>query len=111
MMQGFTMHNYTKKEYFGNRSISKYDDYYVITPTTYEHNIPISCPVCNYLMRTKDDEIAWWKYKCCNFCSMRWAASRENDWLSGWRPNKEELSTEISQRPFITIQLDIETDT
>ena len=49
-----------------------------------------SCPVCNtYPFKTRDD-VFMNKFECCEKCYVQWVENREDRWLSGWRPNKQE---------------------
>ena len=95
--------------YLRNRLICKRsEEYYVIIPNDVPKPIPINCPVCDFLFRSKDDETSWYKFQCCERCSTFWAIPRKNDWMKGWRPNKDELEKEISIRPPINVDINIE---
>ena len=49
-----------------------------------------TCPVCkSYSFKIKDD-VFMNKFDCCYKCYMQWVENREERWLSGWRPNKQE---------------------
>jgi len=49
-----------------------------------------TCPVCkSYSFKIKDD-VFMSKFECCYKCYMQWVENREDRWLSGWRPNKQE---------------------
>ena len=49
-----------------------------------------TCPVCNaYSFKIKDD-VFMNKFECCYKCYIQWVDNREERWLSGWRPNKQE---------------------
>jgi hypothetical protein len=63
--------------------------------------VPISCPVCSFLMRGSSDSESYFKFKCCFDCDMKWAQSRKKDWEDGWRPTDDEIKQEISQRKKI----------
>ena len=49
----------------------------------------IYCDVCNYPKMTGPDFVASEKYNCCHDCFLRFAESRKDEWLKGWRPKKE----------------------
>lgn len=53
--------------------------------------VPFWCPVCDLVMRDKDNSI-YFKWGCCNFCFIEHVEDREERWLGGWRPptNKAE---------------------
>ena len=63
--------------------------------------VPISCPVCEFLMRGASDSESYFKFKCCFDCNMMWAQSRRREWNSGWRPTDDEIKQEISKRKKI----------
>ena len=49
-----------------------------------------TCPVCNtYSFKTRDD-VFMNKFECCEKCYVQWVENREDRWLLGWRPNKQE---------------------
>ena len=49
-----------------------------------------TCPVCKaYSFKIRDD-VFMNKFECCYNCYVQWVESREERWLSGWRPNKQE---------------------
>jgi hypothetical protein len=49
-----------------------------------------TCPVCNtYSFKIKDD-VYMNKFECCEKCYVQWVENREERWLSGWRPKKQE---------------------
>jgi hypothetical protein len=104
-IQGSFMNDLNKKSYPRDRWISHHpDEFYVITPKEFNSNVPISCPVCSTLMRSKDDENAWEEFNCCHRCSLAWAASRRQSWKDGWRPTIEQIDDELKQRPPMSIK-------
>ena len=49
-----------------------------------------TCPVCEkYSFKIKDD-VFMNKFECCEKCYVQWVENREERWLSGWRPKKQE---------------------
>jgi len=98
-----------QRPYLRDRLISEHPDgFYVIVPRDAEPAVPLSCPVCHRLMRSQDDEAAWHELNCCHWCSMAWAAPRRKAWLAGWRPDSEKLAYEISQRPPLVVNLEVD---
>lgn len=91
----------------GDRIAIKHGDFYVIKPCECSSYVPLSCPVCLTLYRTKNDEESHLNYECCDYCSMAWARRDIVRWKSGWRPSKEEVECEVSRRPNLSIQVDI----
>lgn len=49
-----------------------------------------SCPVCSVYSFNKLDDAYMVKFECCFDCYVQWVEDREERWLTGWRPNKEE---------------------
>ena len=48
------------------------------------------CPICdNYSFDIRDD-LYMNKFECCRMCHVQWIEGREERWISGWRPNKEQ---------------------
>ena len=48
------------------------------------------CPTCEtYSFKIRDD-LYMNKYECCFNCYIQWIEDREERWLNGWRPNKEQ---------------------
>ena len=82
--------------------------HYVIVPVGANRPVPLSCPVCDFLLRSRDDESSWHKFKCCERCATFWAIPRKKEWDSGWRPSDEELQKEILSRSPIVVDVMIE---
>lgn len=97
------------RPYLHDRKIADHPDgFYVIVPDEVEQVTPICCDVCKHLMRSLDDEIAWREYGCCHMCALAWASPRKDEWLVGWRPDPEKLAYEISQRPPLIVNLELD---
>ena len=47
------------------------------------------CPVCETFSFSPRDDTYMNKYDCCYKCYIQWVESREERWMSGWRPFKE----------------------
>ena len=86
--------------YLKGRLIKKHEKgFYVIKPEDSENPIPIACPICETLMSTSDDEVAFLKHQCCHACDLKWAASRSEAWKNGWRPSQEDVQDAVKNRP------------
>ena len=48
-----------------------------------------SCHVCDKYMLSSKDKVFVLKWGCCNDCYIKWVEDREERWINGWRPNKE----------------------
>ena len=80
----------------------------VIVPTDAEPPVPLACPVCTCLMRTKDDEASWRAVGCCDRCALIWAQPRMSQWKEGWRPDPEAVRLALAQRPPMAITFDVD---
>ena len=49
------------------------------------------CPVCETYSFHLRDDLYMNKFECCWKCYIQWVEDREERWLSGWRPNKEQI--------------------
>jgi hypothetical protein len=95
--------------YLHDRLIKKHESgFYVIVPNDFEPGIPLCCPVCDTVMRTKDDESSWYEFTCCSFCALTWASSRKKEWLDGWRPAPALVHEAIEQRSPLVVDLIID---
>lgn len=81
--------------------------FYVIKPEGASVSVPISCPLCRFLMRSRDDELSYFEFECCYFCAMRWAHPRREIWKSGWRPSQDEINAVIADRQPILVRFDV----
>jgi len=48
------------------------------------------CPVCDTYSFSGRDDLYMNKFECCEKCYIQWVEGREERWLEGWRPNKEQ---------------------
>ena len=48
------------------------------------------CPVCETYSFHLRDDLYMNKFECCWRCYVQWVENREERWLSGWRPDKEQ---------------------
>ena len=48
------------------------------------------CPVCETYSFSLKDDLYMNKFECCHKCYIQWIEDREERWLNGWRPNKEQ---------------------
>ena len=95
------------RPYYRDRLLSDKGNYVVIVPKNAPSVTPLFCPVCRITMRSRDDESAWESFNCCHDCSMKWAASRREEWLAGWRPTQEEIHAAVIERPKLVFSLNV----
>ena len=84
--------------YLDDRVISHQPGFVVIKPADAEPSVPLCCPLCDTMMRNRDDEEAYWDFSCCHFCAMTWAHPRREKWKDGWRPSRNEILDAMKNR-------------
>jgi hypothetical protein len=96
----------TWEPYFNGRIIKKCDGYFIIKPANSDKEIvPLSCPVCTYLLRTSDDEKSYKNFGCCENCETLWARPNQEVWRAGWRPDLETVQKKIGRKKLkVSIQ-------
>lgn len=96
----------TWEPYFDDRLVKKCEGYFVIKPASSgRETVPLNCPVCNYLLRTSDDEKSYKNFHCCESCETLWARPNQEMWRSGWRPSAEEVQKKIGKKKLnVSIQ-------
>ena len=62
---------------------------YKLIDRTVTKRTGIFCAVCNFLLKSIDDDRAVREYDCCHDCYLRYAESRKEAWKAGWRPSRE----------------------
>lgn len=50
------------------------------------------CPTCGTFSFEIRDDLYMNKFDCCYECYIQWVDGREERWLNGWRPNKEQTN-------------------
>lgn len=50
-----------------------------------------NCPVCDQYSFSNRDDLYMARFECCFSCYVAWVEDREERWMSGWRPNKEQI--------------------
>ena len=48
------------------------------------------CPVCETYSFSGRDDLYMNKFECCYKCYILWVEDREERWINGWRPDKEQ---------------------
>ena len=88
-----------QRPYLNDRLIEdRPEGFVVIVPVDAEPPVPFGCTVCSHVMRTRDDEVAYREFGCCDRCSRLWAAPRREAWAAGWRPVPEQVVTAEADR-------------
>ena len=95
------------KPYLKNRLVAEHPaGFFVIIPENSDPPVALSCPVCDRLLRSRDDETSYAEYACCHLCALQWAHARKVEWKSGWRPPSEDVATVVSSRPPLSVVFD-----
>lgn len=63
--------------------------YTVIVPDDVPKPTPLACPVCDLVMSTRDDLIAYARWQCCEWCERMWVQGKRDRWREGWRPDPD----------------------
>ena len=59
------------------------------------------CELCSFPLLTKSDFDSNKKYEVCNECFLTFAEARKNEWLAGWRPDKQKIKEYTLKRKSI----------
>ena len=95
----------TWKPYLNDRLIKECDGFYVIKPSEHRNVIPLACPVCEYLLRSMEDERSYHQYNCCEHCETFWARPNSSKWKEGWRPTKEQVMEKLKDGKKMTVNM------
>ena len=66
------------------------EDGFFITRNLINKEVNRVCPVCETYSFSGKDDLYMNKFDCCENCYIQWVENREERWLDGWRPNKEQ---------------------
>lgn len=92
----------------GDRLIQDYGKFVVIVPVDASPSVPLGCPVCDVLFRTREDEQSYQQWQCCERCAMMWAYPNQVAWNNGWRPTAEQIAVDLEVRPKLSISFDVD---
>lgn len=97
------------KPYVRDRLIATHPSGFVmIKPADAQTTVSMFCSVCDHVLRSKEDEVDWRSYGCCNRCAQLWAHARKEEWLSGWRPTPQQVRDAESERMPLRTTLNID---
>lgn len=94
--------------YLNDRMIEHCDGFVVIVPNDFEPAVPLCCPICDHMMRSRDDELAHIEFACCDRCARLWAQPRRQAWKDGWRPTAEQVVASEADRPPMSATFDVD---
>ena len=66
------------------------EDGFFVTRNLINKEINRVCPVCETYSFSGRDDLYMNKFECCYKCYVQWVEDREERWLEGWRPDKEQ---------------------
>jgi len=99
----------TQRPYLKDRLIEERPEgFVVIVPIDAPAPIPLACPLCDHVMRSREDEIGHHDFGCCDRCARTWAHPRRQAWKDGWRPTSDQiLASEADRTPLsLTFEVD-----
>lgn len=96
------------KPYLRERLLRQEQGFVAIVPEGAPPPVPLCCPVCDFAMRTREDEAAYQECECCNRCALLWAHPRRAAWKEGWRPTPEQI--QAAERDRMPLALTFEVD-
>lgn len=98
-----------QRPYLSDRLITEEPEgFYVIVPADAEPPVPLGCPVCDGLLRSRDDEVAYREFCCCDMCALQWAHPRRKEWAAGWRPLRTAIESVVAQRPPLQVTFSVD---
>tara|TARA_A100001391_G_scaffold193888_1_gene169672 strand:+ start:316 stop:696 length:381 start_codon:yes stop_codon:yes gene_type:complete len=82
------------KQFYSEESRQEEDkineDGFFITRNLINKEIKRVCPVCDTYSFSGRDDLYMNKFDCCEKCYIQWVEDREDKWIQGWRPDKEQ---------------------
>ena len=82
-----------------NIAVIDYPDEHIRSITRNKTKIPFFCPICERPMKSGNlDIISYTKYNCCNYCFIDFVEGFEDQWESGFRPDKKQIKNSIKKR-------------
>lgn len=76
----------------------------VVIPSGTHTPVPLCCPECQRALRTRDDELSYTLYSCCNACEREWVHADREAWRAGVRPDPDIVAAAVAIRPGISIR-------
>ena len=82
------------KQFYSEESRQEEDkineDGFLIARNLINKEIKRVCPVCDTYSFSGRDDLYMNKFECCEKCYIQWVENREDRWIQGWRPDKEQ---------------------
>tara|TARA_Y100000592_G_C5460056_1_gene313517 strand:- start:1693 stop:1998 length:306 start_codon:yes stop_codon:yes gene_type:complete len=80
----------------------------VIKPKNHAPNLPVSCPICDFILSDSDDDISYKENGCCLDCARRWVQPNKQKWAGGWRPSSKQIKKQQKERHSMPISFYLE---
>jgi hypothetical protein len=61
-------------------------------------SMPFFCGTCEFPHDANRDWMYFEKFEMCQECAMTLVEARQSEWLSGWRPSREQIDMYINSR-------------
>jgi hypothetical protein len=101
-MPGSFMNNMLWKKLSKDRLIADHPmGFSVIKPRDHASLVPLSCPLCKFMMRDQADALAYLEADCCSNCKLLWFEPNRAAWENGWRPLSETVEQEQKKRLLV----------
>ena len=81
---------YSKKQREKQRTEKVEEEGVLISKNLITRKSNRKCPTCQTFSFDIRDDLYMNKFECCHKCYIQWVEDREERWLKGWRPNKEQ---------------------
>ncbi len=73
------------------KSVEVFDGFVVVKHQTSRRTVPISCPLCEFVLIDQIDEKSVQRTGCCFDCENEVVDVNRTRWNEGWRPSKRAL--------------------
>ena len=70
----------------------------IICPNNHADPVPLSCPICKFMMRDQVDASSYLEAGSCSNCKLLWFEPNRAAWANGWRPSQEMVGEEQKKR-------------
>ena len=65
------------------------------------------CQICKFILRTSSDFSSFDELGCCHTCNLKWAEGNLEKHKNGWRPGRQEVLSEISNRRKMSLSFEV----
>jgi len=90
LKQSKEFYNKKRKSLEGSEKIK--EDGFLVSKNLITRKNKRKCPACGTFSFEIRDDLYMNKFDCCYDCYIQWVDGREERWLNGWRPKKEQTN-------------------